>query len=164
MKQLSLTSQKRVHVAIMRKSWELTSKILTGEKTIETRWYQSRHKPWDQVNQGDVIYFKDSGEPVKIMATIRKTLRFEDLNPKKVKAILKRFAKPGGLGVEPQDLGKYYQRFRDKKYCLVIFLKDIKKVKPFEIDKSGFGTMTAWLIVDDISRIKKPRNPSGKKA
>ena len=52
----------------------------------------------------------------------------------------------------------------NKKYCLVIFLKDIKKVKPFEIDKSGFGTMTAWLIVDDISRIKKPRNPSGKKA
>jgi len=36
----------RVHVAIMRKGWGLTGKILTGEKTIESRWYMNRYRPW----------------------------------------------------------------------------------------------------------------------
>lgn len=30
------------HVAIMKKSWGLTRKILSGEKTIESRWYRFR--------------------------------------------------------------------------------------------------------------------------
>jgi len=29
------------HIAIMKKSWRLTEKILAGEKTLETRWYKN---------------------------------------------------------------------------------------------------------------------------
>lgn len=29
------------HVAIMRKSWGLTDKILSGQKKIESRWYKT---------------------------------------------------------------------------------------------------------------------------
>ena len=73
------------HVAIMRKSWGLTQKILTGEKKIESRWYKFKRAPWNQIRSGDTIYFKDSGEPVRIRAKVSKVLQFSDLTPARVK-------------------------------------------------------------------------------
>jgi len=32
------------HVAIMRKAWGLTDKILSGQKKIESRWYSVKYK------------------------------------------------------------------------------------------------------------------------
>lgn len=46
--------------------------------------------------------------------------------------------------------------FRAKNYCLLIFLEAAQEVAPFAIDKSGYGAQAAWLVVDDIARIKKP--------
>ena len=55
------------HLAIMKKSWNLTDKILTGKKKIESRWYKNKYKPWNKIKTEDVVYFKDSGIPVKIL-------------------------------------------------------------------------------------------------
>ena len=139
----------------MRKSWGLTGKILTGEKTIESRWYKNRYKPWGEIEVGDDIYFKDSGSPVTIKATVGKVLQLDRLTPKKVKVLLKRYAKADGLGIEKRQINKYFQMFKNKKYCLIIFLKEPKKIKPFNIDKTGFGAMASWLIVDSINNLKR---------
>ena len=152
--QLRLDNKKRVHLAIMRKSWGLTQKILSGEKTIESRWYKNQYKPWDEIQPGDDIYFKDSGEPVKIKAVVEKALQFENLNPDIVRKILKKYGKSDGLGIDTDDFEKYFEMFKNKKCCLIIFLKNVRKIKPFDIDKSSFGAMAAWLIVDDINKIK----------
>jgi hypothetical protein len=141
------------HVAIMRKSWGLTEKILSGVKRIESRWYMSRCAPWDSISAGDAIYFKNSGEPVKIRANVARILRFANLTPTKVLEILDRYGKADGI--EKSDVSKFYKLFRSEKYCILVFLKDVKKVKPFEIDKSGFGAMSAWISIGDINWIKK---------
>jgi len=143
----------RHHLAIMRKSWGLLPKILTKEKIIESRWYKNKYAPWDKISKGDVVYFKNSGEPVTIRTKVSKVLQFSNLNPKKVKEILNKYGVKDGLGIDKID--KYYQMFKDKNYCLLIFLSDSKKIKPFEIDKSGYGMMSAWITVDDIESIKK---------
>ena len=52
------------HVAIMKKSWGLTQKILTKQKKIESRWYKSKYSPWGKIEKNDFVYFKDSGEPI----------------------------------------------------------------------------------------------------
>ena len=52
------------HVAIMNKSWGLIPKILSGSKTIESRWYKTKRTPWDKIAKGDTVYFKNSGEQV----------------------------------------------------------------------------------------------------
>jgi ASC-1-like (ASCH) protein len=145
---------KKIHIAIMRKSWGLTQKILTGEKTIESRWYMNRYRPWGNISCGDTIYFKDSGDPVTLRATVDKVMQFENLTPLKVKKILNKYARADGLGVNKRDINSYFELFKNKKYCLLVFLKSPEKVKPFEIDKSGFGVMAAWLTVDDFSKIK----------
>ncbi len=75
----------------MRKSWELTQKILSGQKKIESRWYSVKYKPWGRIKENDIVYFKDSGEPVRIKAEVSKVMQFADLSPKKVKEILEKY-------------------------------------------------------------------------
>lgn len=140
------------HVAIMKKSWGLTPKILSGEKKIESRWYKFKRPPWNEIKTGDTVYFKDSGEPVTLKARVSMVLRFPDLTPKKVKEILEKYGRADGLA--RKDIPKYYRLFRDKKYCLLIFLTKPVRVKPFNINKKGFGAMAAWISVESINRIK----------
>lgn len=141
------------HIAIMKKSWGLLPKILTGEKTIESRWYKNRYSPWDKIRKGDTVYFKNSGELVTIKTSVSDVLQFSSLNPNKVKEILNRCGIKDGLGID--ELDKYYEMFKDKQYCLLIFLDNPQKIQPFDIDKSGFGAMAAWISIGDINTIKR---------
>jgi len=141
------------HLAIMRKSWGLTQKILSGQKKIESRWYKIKYKPWDGIKAGETVYFKDSGGPVRIKAEISKVIQFADLTPKRVKEILDEYGKDDGI--EPEKIPEFFERFKNKKYCMLIFLKNPVEIEPFDIDKTGFGAMSAWITVDNISKIKK---------
>jgi ASC-1-like (ASCH) protein len=64
------------HIAIMQKTWGLTEKIVTGQKTIESRWYNVKYAPWGRISPGDSIFFKNSSEPVTIQAEVEKVLYF----------------------------------------------------------------------------------------
>lgn len=141
------------HLAIMRKSWGLLPKILTGEKTIESRWYKNKYSPWDKIKKGDIIYFKNSGEPVTIKTKVSKIIQYPDLTSPKAKQILQKYGARDGLDID--EIDKYYQMFKDKNYCLLVFLRNPQKIKPFNIDKSGFGAMSAWITVNDINQIKE---------
>lgn len=142
------------HVAIMKKSWQLLPKILSGEKTIESRWYKTKHIPWNQIQAGETVYFKNSGEPVTVQAKVKKVLQFENLNSDKVSDILDKYSEADGIS--PERITEFFNLFKAKKYCLLIFLKNPQSVKPFNINKKGFGAMSAWLTVLGIDKIKNP--------
>ena len=74
------------------------------------------------------------------------------MTPKKVKQILDKYGKDDGIGKEKTP--EFYKLFKDKKYCLLIFLENPRKIKPFDINKEGFGNMSAWLTVENIDSIK----------
>ena len=137
----------------MRKSWGLTDKILNGQKKIESRWYSVKCKPWDNIKKGEIVYFKDSGGPVRIKAVVNKVMQFADLTPKKVKEILDVYSRDDGI--TQVKIPEFFERFKNKKYCILIFLKNPQEIKSFEIDKTGFGVMSAWIAIDDIAKIKK---------
>lgn len=137
----------------MRKSWGLTQKILDGQKKIESRWYSVKCRPWDVIREGEVVYFKDSGEPVKLKAEVSKVMQFTNLTPNRVKEILNEYG--DGDGLEKEKISEFFERFKDKKYCILIFLKNPQRIGPFEINKTGFGAMSAWITIDDILKIKK---------
>lgn len=140
------------HIAIMKKSWGLTQKILSGAKTIESRWYKSKYAPWDKIKQGETVYFKDSGMPVTIKAEVDKVLQFSGLTPEKVKELLDEYGAEDGISVE--DIPKFIELFKDKNYCMLIFLKNPQKIEPFNISKKGFGLMSAWISVEDVNKIR----------
>ena len=140
------------HIAIMKKSWGLTQKILSGQKKIESRWYKVKYAPWNRIKSGELIYFKDSGDPVTIKAEVDRVIQFSDLTSNKVKEILYQYGQADGLSSD--KIPEFFELFKDKKYCMLIFLKNPKKIKPFDIDKSGYGAMSAWISIDNINKIK----------
>ncbi len=131
----------------------LRSGIGSAWMVLLSRWYKTKYVPWDRIKTGDTVYFKDSGEPVIVKAEVEKIMQFSNLNPEMVKEILNKYGKHDGLGIN--DIPKFFEMFKNKKYCILVFLKNPQKVEPFDIDKSGFGMMSAWISVDNINSIKK---------
>lgn len=140
------------HIAIMRKSWKLTGKILTGQKKIESRWYHNRYPPWNKIKAGDNVYFKDSGEPITIVSEVEKVLQFSDLDKDKVREIIDEYGGEDGIAMEDKE--KFFERFKDKKYCILVFLANSKRIKPFEINKNGYGMLAAWIVIDNVNKLK----------
>lgn len=140
------------HIAILKKSKGLLPKILSKEKIIESRWYKNRYTPWNRIKKEDVIYFKNSGEPVTVKVEVSKVIQYSDLDLKIVKQILNQYGVK--IGFNPNNFDEYSQTLKDKNYCILIFLKNLKEISPFNIDKTGFGLMSAWITIDNVNRIK----------
>jgi len=140
------------HVAIMKRSWGLTRKVISGEKTVESRWYASKRPPWGRIARGDAVYFKDSGEPVTAMARVSKVVQFSDLTREKVREILKMYGREAGIG--GRDLPGFVEAFGGKRYCILVFLENAQEVAPFGVDKRGYGIMSAWITLDDVGKIR----------
>jgi hypothetical protein len=138
------------HVAIMTKSWKFIPKIIAGEKTIESRWYQTRRVPWDSIAPGDTVYFKNSGEPITASADVVRVLQFPLKSLTDARAITTKYSKQICLvNNDPKTWS------RQPKYCILIFLKNPHAIaKPFHINKKGFGSAAAWLTVKHINQIK----------
>src|SRR3989338_10224221 len=101
----------------MKKSRKLLEKIRSGEKTIESRWYKSRRVPWNKIQKGERIYFKNSGEPVTLTADVEKILQFESLNPEMISAIIDKYGKTPGICLE--DLSKSKRTLSEANYCIL---------------------------------------------
>lgn len=137
------------HIAIMNKSWKLIPKILSGEKTIESRWYQTRRAPWSGIRKGDRVFFKNAGEPVTAKAAVSEVMQFEIRSLADISDILKQYGKDICLvNADPATWGKL------PKYCILIRLEHPEPVAPFHIRKKGFGGPVAWMSVGDVKTIK----------
>ncbi len=141
------------HIAIMNKSWGLLPKIVSGHKTIESRWLMNRSAPWNKVHEGETVYFKDTTGLVTTRATVSHVLQFDNLTPDRVHELLDFYGEDDGI--MPAELARYEALFSRKRYCVLIFLENIQPVEPFAIDKRGFGAMASWISVLSVSRLKK---------
>jgi len=137
----------------MRKSWGLLKKIKNGNKKIESRWYKNKYPPWGRIREGDIIYFKDSGEPITLKTKVDQVKFYSDLMPEKIEQILLEYGSDEGIGLDSVD--DFFLSIKDKKYCILMFLSDVENIEPFEIDKTGFGAMSAWITLRDINNIRK---------
>ena len=132
------------HLAILSKKWKLLDLILNGQKTIESRWYQTKRTPWDNIKAGDVIFFKDSGEPVTARAEVSKVLQFELVN-KSAEEIIKEYGKRICINST--------KGLENKNYCILVFLKNPRRMPEFSINKKGYGLMSAWITVDNTQKL-----------
>jgi ASC-1-like (ASCH) protein len=130
----------------------LLPKILSGEKTVETRWFVNKRRPWGMVKAGDVVYFKDSSKPITAKAKVSTTELFSDLDSKKVRSLLEKYASQDGI--PSREIDSYASLFSKKRYCMIVGLSNPSSIKPFNINKVGFGSMSAWICVPNINSIK----------
>jgi len=141
------------HVAIMNPPWFI-DKILAGEKRIETRWYKTRRCPWGKVGKGDIVWFKESGGPVRAKAVVSKVEHFS-LPETDVRKLVLKYA-PRGMAYF-RDPEKTIEKATGKKYAIFMWLESPEAVRPFSIDKRGFGSGAAWLCVDNMEMIINER-------
>lgn len=135
------------HLAILKKKW--LEKIISGEKTIESRWYKQKRTPYQKIAKGDMLYFKETGKPVTAKATAQEVLFFDMLTEEKIRNILENYGKEINITVDAVS------RLLDKKYCTLVVLENVQKIQPFQINKKGYGIQAAWITVDNIGKIAK---------
>jgi len=148
------------HVAILRKAKiskgdNLLGDILKGTKTIESRWYVNKISPWNTVNKGDKVYFKESGCAITAVAEVDTVLQYENLNTNLIREIVETYGNRIAPNATNKSLNEWVNTLDSKRYCILVFLKNVKSIQPFEIDKKGFGISSAWLVVGDIEKVRK---------
>ena len=99
------------HVAILRKARiskndNLLGDILIGKKKIESRWYVNKISPWNQLNVGDHVDFKESGCSVTAVAVVSDVLQFENLTKESIKEILQKYGSKIAPGTTDEKLQK----------------------------------------------------------
>ena len=141
------------HLAIMNKKKKFIEMILSGEKTIESRWYVNKISPWNKIRKGETVWFKDSGEKVTAKAKVSNVIQFDNLTPSKILEILKLYGKE--IGFKEDKYEEWIKSCSNKHYCILVFLSNPKSVEPFEIDKTGFGISSAWISIENINKLRK---------
>ena|SRR3989338_6631479 len=140
------------HLAILDKKRKSLAKIIAGEKTIESRWYKSKVTPWDKIKKGETVYFKESGEPVSVKAVVSEIFQFY-LPTTNITQLLKKYGRE--ICFDKKDVSKLVKWCSERRYCILIRLAEVQQIESFDIDKTGFGMMVAWITVENINSIKR---------
>lgn len=125
--------------------------ILNKEKEMIIRGAAGRKLPYGRVNTGDVLYFiNNNGEgDIKAKAVVKSVLNSDKMT--KEESI--------NLVEENQNklklTKKQFKRWAGKRYLVLIELEKVEEIKPFEIDKSDYGNMDDWLLVEEIDNVKR---------
>ena len=124
------------HIAILRQPF--FDMVLSGEKTIESRWSMHKVAPYGKVGVGDEILLKETGKDVTATAIV-KNVKYYELTPDKVEDIRIKYGKQIGT-----DKFEDWKSTRQKKYCTLIWLDEVKTISPFKVKRSnGAG----WIVL-----------------
>ena len=134
------------HIAIMKKGF--LEMIISGIKTIESRWSKRRIPPFHTVSEGDIIYFKLSSGQVCARATAGEVLYYDNLTPEKILGIIKEYGSQIGIDAS------YAKNLEGKKYCTLIFLKNFEQIPSFQINKEGCPCSSGWLNAESVGSMR----------
>jgi len=112
--------------------------ILSGRKRIECRFGRRPVPPHGAVQENDVIWLKQSSGPVYGVAQAGRVRHYDGLDP----ATLRRLRREHGPAICAE--AGFWRSYRDARYATLIWLKDIRSLPPFQIDKTD---RRAWVIL-----------------
>ena len=124
------------HLAILKKAY--LDAILDGEKIVESRFTKTCRAPFGQISNGDKIFLKQSSGFVCGTATVSALKQFESLTPAKLLCIKEKYNHLIGGREE------FWQSKIDSKFGLLVWLKDVERIEPIQIDKKDWR---AWVVL-----------------
>lgn len=127
------------HLVILKKPY--LEAILDGRKRIESRFSKNRRGPFGRVLPGDKLFLKVSSGPVCATATIAAVKTVENLTPKEITKLKKQY------NHYIRGSGRYWLNQAGCKFGFLVWLKDIRQIKPVRIDKKdwrGWVVLTEW--------------------
>jgi ASC-1-like (ASCH) protein len=124
------------HLVILKKPY--IDAILAGRKTVESRFYQTKHKWLSQISAGDKLFLKASSGPVMATATVADVKLFDNLTPRQI-AELKKQYNQHIIGDE-----QYWQDKMNSHFGVLLWLKDVRQITPRCITKYDWR---AWVVL-----------------
>lgn len=115
-----------IHLAIFVEPF--LSMVLSGEKTIESRFSRNRCAPYGEIDDGDIILLKEVGRPICGLAIARRTW-FYDLGIEPIERIRHRF----GTRIRGDD--EFWSSRADALYATLIELDAAASIASVSCDK-----------------------------
>ncbi len=112
--------------------------ILSGQKTIESRFLKTRRYFFDQLGVDDILFLKESSGPVCGKAKVTAVKRFENLQPALIKKIKEQYNK-SICGTE-----EYWKSRINSRYGILVWFTDIERIEPIYIRKSDWRS---WIVL-----------------
>ncbi len=124
------------HLVILKKPY--LDAILEGRKTIESRFYRTRHRWLSQISAGDKLFLKASSGPVMATATVAEVRLFDNLNPRQIAGLKEKY--------NQQILGdeQYWEEKANSRFGILVWLKDVNLITPRNIRKFDWR---AWVVL-----------------
>lgn len=134
----------RRHLAIISK--QAIEAILSGRKTIETRFSQKRIDPFGRISLGDIVYLKPPGKEVAGRFKVKKVFYYEGLNSQDIMNIFKEFGNKIATGDKKSDKS-YMNSKQYSHYGTLIFIAESERfiTSPIKIRKSD---LRGWVVLD----------------
>ena len=136
----------RQHLAIFQPNW--IDLILSGQKTIESRFTKVKCLPFGRVNVGDTVYMKESGGLVRGMFTAKAVETYENLTENDVFEIADTYSEQIFAShrfseyVDTVICDKWYT----SKYATLIHIENVSAFEqPFPYHKRD---RRAWVVME----------------
>lgn len=127
------------HLAIFK--GDGAKKILSGKKTIESRFSKRRNPPFGQIATGDLVYIKPSGEDIIGQFRVKKVIFYDGLTEDDLNGIKKTF------GYAIAQANDYWQRNKGSRYGTLIFIGDSSRfiTSPIKFPKKD---LRGWVVLE----------------
>jgi ASC-1-like (ASCH) protein len=133
---VTIKGEMNYHLAILKKPY--LNAILAGHKTVESRFYQTRHKWLSQISAGDKLFLKASSGPVMATATVASVKYFENLTARQIAELQRQYNKH--IAGDEQ----YWQDKMNSRFGVLLWLKDVHPIAPRFIRKYDWR---AWVVL-----------------
>src|SRR4051812_44681106 len=136
------------HIAILSHK-SVLDKILSGEKTIESRFSRVKSVPFGQIAAGDFVYFKLSGGPVMGYATIARVGEDDNLTPRQIDDLARRYHQELALSED------FLVRKMESKFASLLFLQGVEASEPWNYKQEG---RSGWIVLshDEARNLPNP--------
>lgn len=138
------------HVVYLDAQAKELENLLSGKKTMIIRGATGRKLPHGRVHAGDLLYFINNNAEgmVRAKAKVKSAFHSEKMTEEESCTLVEKNQPKLGL------TEKQVKRWAGKRYIVLIEVVDVKEVSPFAIDKSNYGNMDDWLLVERIESVK----------
>ena len=124
--------------------------LLSQKKSMLIRGAAGRKMPYGRVNPGDILYFINNNAEGCVLAKayVETVFNSEKLAPQEAARLI-------DTNQDKLHLTKkQYERWAGKRYLVLIEVGRVEMIEPFRVDKSNYGNMDDWLLVEQIENVK----------
>ncbi|USN99499.1 MAG: ASCH domain-containing protein [Phycisphaeraceae bacterium] len=131
----------RFHIAVVHRRYlEL---ILSGVKTAEARLGKTRREPYASLREGEPVFFKQAGGPIRARAVASRVHRFELTDSGDLDRVRRRFERRLG-GPSP-----YWAERAEARFATII---ELDRVEPIDAAPAWYrptNTRSAWRVFEN---------------